>query len=1104
MPDPNASETATGPFPALVAAFADAVASNFRQPVPAQPEDQLKTPVGNLLASVGRVTGLEVNWRTEVHQEDVNGRPDIGVIVNGLLTGHVELKRPGAGADAEAFTGRNREQWQRFQALPNLIYTDGAEWSLYRSGKLQSRVRIADDVSAGGARSINGAALDAYRELLRNFLYWNPVVPATAEALAAFLAPLTRVLRDDVQAALARPDSQLKQLSEEWSKLLFPDGDAAQFADAYAQTVTYALLLARFEGAESLRPLVAADTLQREHGLLAEAIQLLEANAIRSELNMPIELLERAIGAVDSARIGYGEDPWLYFYEQFLEAYDPRLRKDRGVYYTPVQVVQAQVRLTAELLREQFRKPLMFADDDVVVLDPAVGTGTYPLAVLDHAADTVRSRLGAGAVASKLRGMAGRLHAFEVLVGPYSVAHLRLSQRLREAGVTDRTANVYLTDTLESPYRQPDFSASLLQQQLTQERQRALQVKKDTRVFVCLGNPPYDRDLRDPNEENDSRRKGGWVRYGDAGGAGDAAPKPILDDFLAPVRDAGGGVNLKPVFNDYVYFWRWALWKVFDSTEDAGIITFITASSYIRGPGFAGMRRKMREVFDELWILDLEGDNLGARKTENVFAIQIPVAIAIGVRNGPPDPHTPAVVWKTRLTGSEDEKLSALGRAASLDDFQWSECLSGWGDPFQPSGAGNYFDWPAVTDVFPWQHTGAVLYRTWPIGETGAVLAERWRDLLARDANGRRAAFRETRDRKISNRYRPLTGDQERAPAIAALNADAPAPPVEPYSFRAFDRQWVIADSRVGDFMRPDLWQAQGPGQVYMVGLLVQVLGEGPAMVACSGVPDQHHFNGRGDRGVIPLWKDAAATEPNVTSGLLDAIAEAHGAAVSAQRLFAYAYGILAQPSYVARFWDELEQPPPRLPITRDANLFQRVAGHGARLLYLHTYGARFGGPGDDGEAPQGRARCVRGVSGERYPAGFSYDAGRQTLTVGDGEFAPVAPEIWNYSVSGLQVVKSWLDRRKLKRSGRQSSPLDAIRPERWEFTEELLRLLWILEATIAMQPEGAALLAEVCASPLFTKDSLPTPSNNEKRPPQPPLLDTTTNQQFPLPQAEG
>ena len=184
----------------------------------------------------------------------------------------------------------------------------------------------------------------------------------------------------------------------------------------------------------------------------------------------------------------------MYFYEHFLGAYDPKLRKERGVYYTPVEVVRTQVRLAAELLRTRFGKNLDFADEDVSVLDPAVGTGTYPLAVVDHVEQRVRNWSGEGAVAEKMHSLADRLYAFEILVGPYSVAHLRLSQRFREAGVVDKTPKVYLTDTLESPNRVPEFTSSLLQVQLTQERTRAQKIKKNTKVFVCLGNPPYDRD----------------------------------------------------------------------------------------------------------------------------------------------------------------------------------------------------------------------------------------------------------------------------------------------------------------------------------------------------------------------------------------------------------------------------------------------------------------------------------------------------------------------------------------------------------------------------------------------------------------------------------
>jgi hypothetical protein len=438
-------------FAEVVGHFADEVAHNFSLPVSAQPEDQLKSPVGDLLRAFGEMTSRVVDWRTEVHPDDVDGRPDIGVVTDGLLNGHVELKAPGVGARAEGFKGRNRQQWERFKSLPNLIYTDGSEWSLYRSGQLQTRTRIASDVSVGGTKTLIQKALGEHQGLLLDFLLWKPVVPGTAQGVAEFLAPLARLLRDEVWDALGRQNTQLKQLSQEWGGLLFPEGDDAQFADAYAQTLTYALLLARFEGAESLRPAIAVDTLQKDHGLLAEALQLLAAPPVHAELSMPIQLLDRVISAVDPTMISLSGDPWLYFYEHFLGAYDPNLRKARGVYYTPVEVVRAQVKLAGDLLQTRFGKHLGYADDDVVVLDPAVGTGTYPLAVLDHAEEAVRDRLGPGAVAEKLRGLAGRLYAFEILVGPYSVAQLRLSQKFRSTGVADIAPKVYLTDTLESP-----------------------------------------------------------------------------------------------------------------------------------------------------------------------------------------------------------------------------------------------------------------------------------------------------------------------------------------------------------------------------------------------------------------------------------------------------------------------------------------------------------------------------------------------------------------------------------------------------------------------------------------------------------------------------
>ena len=1064
-------------FPDAAAQFADELAGKFAVDIGGQPEEPLKTPVGELLAALGRLTNRAVDYRPEVRVEDI-GRPDLGITVGGLLTGYVELKAPGLGARPETFTAGNADQWKRFKALPNLIYTDGAEWSLYRAGKLKARARISDDIAAVGAAQLEADALPQLEQLLVDFLGWQPITPRNPPELAAFIAPYARILRNEVERAVAGDDSPLRSLAEHWRDILFPEADDAQFADAYAQTLTYARLLAQFEGEEGLR---------EQHALLADALKLLDSPDARAELQIPIDLIERAVAAVDPAALSRPDeqDPWLYFYEQFLAAYDPKLRKSRGVYFTPIEVVRCQVRLAAELLRARFGKPRAFAEDGVTILDPAVGSGAYPLAVIEHAEEATRERSGAGMVAERLRSLAKRLYAFELLVGPYAVAHLRIAQRLRGAGVEDQPPRVYLTDTLASPHQQGD-TPPILQQLLPsipREWKQAQRVKGKKQILVCLGNPPYDRQQIEQGDESE-KRKGGWVRYGESEEGAEA--KPILDDFLEPARQAGQGVHLKNLYNDYVYFWRWALWKVFDSSQNGGIVSFITASSYLYGPGFAGMRKVMREVFDELWIIDLEGDNLGARKTDNVFSIQTPVAIAIGVRSSEPSKTSPARVWIARATGSEREKLAFLDQIDSFADIEWHECSSGWTDPFYPLRMGEYFDWPRITDIFPWQYSGVQLKRKWPIGETQAQLVERWRSLLARSGDDQRNAFRETVGRRIDQRYENLYDGDSRDPAIAELDSDAPPPTIVRYAYRSLGRAWILADARIADRMRPTLWRSYGPQQVFITSMLTDVMGHGPAAIACAAIPDLHHFSGRGAKDVIPLWRDAEATEPNVTDGLLAALEAGYGVAVSAPDLFAYAYAVLAQPAYVERFWNQLEQPPPRLPISKDGALFRRAARHGARLLYLHTYGERFGTPDDDGAVPPGEARCTVAVPHDDYPADFRYDEQTRTLHVGKGEFGPVAPAVWNYSVSGLQVVKSWLDYRKREPSGKKSSPLDDIRPQRWEFGDELLELLWVLEGAAALEPAGERLLEEILASDLFTASELPQPQPHERKPPTP------------------
>ena len=483
-----------------------------------QPEDQLKAPVQELLREFGVMVGTGVVSATEAPISGV-GRPDIAVGTNGLLGGYVELKAPGTGANAKQFTGRNREQFKKFSSIPNLLYTDGNQWALYRQGERKAFITLSGGVVQDGADAVTEKDAERLAGLLRDFLNWEPLAPSTPRALAEMLAPLCHLLRDDVLQALGDEGSNLSALAREWRDYIFPDADDAQFADAYAQTLTYALLLARFSGSAALDTNSAAGALQERHGLLAQTLRVLADPHARQEIETGVELLERSIRAVDPeeiARRSPGGDPWLYFYEDFLAAYDRRLRNDRGVYYTPVEVVRAQVNLISSLLTESFDKPLGFADDGVVALDPAAGTGTYPLTAIQHGLDLATARYGKGMEASSASKMARNTHAFELLVGPYAVAHLRVAERVMDAGGTlpEDGVRVYLTDTLESPHAAPPGRFPLVARELTEEHERALTVKKNTEVLVCFGNPPYDRQQIDPSDEG-VERKGGWVRNGD-------------------------------------------------------------------------------------------------------------------------------------------------------------------------------------------------------------------------------------------------------------------------------------------------------------------------------------------------------------------------------------------------------------------------------------------------------------------------------------------------------------------------------------------------------------------------------------------------------------
>jgi hypothetical protein len=1081
--------------------FADLVLAKSGAAAAGEPEDQLGPPMDQLFHAYGQIVGQEIVLKGQSRLKDRLGKPDFAAHAGRLLVGHIELKAPGKGANPERFKGHDREQWQRFKNLPNLIYTDGNEWALYRDGKQEGKlVRLQGDVCADGAGAVSAADARSVFGLLAAFTSWTPIVPTKPKELAEFLAPYCGLIRDEVLDALQDQDSSLQRLKIEIKQLLFPDATDQQFADNYAQTVIFALLLAHMEGADVLDLHSAYEKLASHHLLLSRSLEFLTRDKPQEELRESLTLAQRVIHEVRQESLLVAErlipdaaepSPWLFFYEHFLAKYDPALRKAWGVYYTPLEVVGCQVRLVEEILRGRLGQKWGFAESRVLTLDPAMGTGTYLLTIFDHALERIETEEGAGAAKGGARTLVTNLHGFEWMVGPYAVAQLRFERALvsRKVDVPISGLGMYLTNTLESPHTKPPAPA-YFHEPIAHEHRRALRIKEHEPVLICIGNPPYGR--HEAAEALNKAVTGGWVRHGDSGSPA------ILEDFLEPARKAGLGVHLKNLYNLYVYFIRWAVWKVFEQSHPqvnwpgAGIVSFITCSSYLDGDAFVGLREHMRRVCDHIDIIDLGGEGRGTRQDENVFDIQTPVAIFVAWRKSWKEGKKrdiPATVRYTRIEGTREEKLRALNRIKSQEDVKWLECPTYWQGPFKPESKGAFTKWPLITDLLPWQSNGVQLKRTWPTGPSEEVLAERWQALLKSSDRG--AAMRDSGDRTAAMEQKDLFDSSATLPPIQRLDRSTPCQRVVAYAYRSFDRQFLIADNRLISRPRPPLWLAHGKKQLYISSMLYAPLGKGPALSAAAAVPDLHFFCNRGAKDILPLYRDAAAKEPNLLPCLLHTLGAAHDRTVTPEDVAGYVYAMLAQPEYTSRFARQLATCEVRVPLTKDGKLFHKAAEFGKRLLWLHTYGERFSGKGrPEGQAPTGRAKCLEPVSESeaKYPNEFHYIEAAKTLEVGDGRFGPVAPEVFEFEVSGLKAVKSWLGYRMRERSGKKSSPLDDIRPKSWthQFTRELLELLWVLEATVDGYPEQKKLLDQVLESRLFTADELPEIPAESRKPPKP------------------
>lgn len=1090
-------------FNSAVSSFGSSAKTRLANPaVVGQPEDQLRTPFSVLLEDLAEVAGIPRSTVTAVGEtslSDLKIRPDFSITVHSALVGHVELKAPGKGADPRRFRDQHdREQWTKLQSLPNLIYSDGNQFSLWRDGELaRPIVRLIGDIED------SGASLRAPPELLdlfEGFLRWQPIPPRSAQELAKVSARLCRLLRDEVLEQLELESPALTRLAVDWRRLLFPEATNATFADGYAQAVTFGLLMARAKGIplNSGFHSVARD-LGQTSTLIGAAMRLLTDDAVnQSTLHTSLQTLTRVLHEVDWATVSRGDpESWLYFYEDFLEVYDNDLRKQTGSYYTPPEVVNAMVHLVDQELRSpRFGLEMGVASSSVTLADPATGTGTFMLGILKRIAETVTEREGAGAVAGAINDATRRLIAFEMQLGPFAVAQLRILAEIVELTGSPPTTQprMFVTNTLDDPEDEEGWIPGAYEL-IASSRKDANRVKREEPITVVIGNPPY---------KERARGLGGWVEGQAATEANRPAP---LRDWMPPT-EWRVGVYARHLRSLYVYFWRWATWKVFDHGpgDTAGIVCFISMSGFLGSPGFQRMRSYLRQKCDRIWVIDCSPEGHQPEINTRIFqGVQQPVCIVLASRRADKDEGKPAEVrWRALPKGHRSAKFAALARL-TLTDAEWTDCPTDLRAPFLPISTGDWTSFPALEDLFNYNGAGVMAGRTWISSPDQESLKERWNRLIRAPGGDKEVLFHPHLRRgkpgdKHVNRIvaTPLSGFAPRDKPVAAENGDS-LPPVR-FAFRSFDRQWIIPDSRVINQPNPELWAMRSPNQVFMTAPSDKSPSNGPALTVTALIPDVHHYNGRGGR-FFALWSDKAETAPNIRASLLDALGRKYGERPSAEDFFCYVTAIAAQSSYTARFKDDLSTPGLRIPLTADLTLFREGAELGRWIVWLHTFGERMadataGRPSGAPRLPTERRPFIPAdgsipIDAASMPDNIDYDTEQRRLHVGSGYVENVLSEVWNYEVSGKHVIRQWFSYRQKNRERpligdrRPPSPLASIQPDHWlsEYTTELINLLNVLGWLVELEPKQSTLLDRVCSGALILNDELRAAGVFEPRP---------------------
>ncbi|HPZ02771.1 MAG TPA: N-6 DNA methylase, partial [Bacteroidales bacterium] len=603
------------------------------------------------------------------------GAPDYILTKNDIPVGFIEAKDIGdPDLDGIKKTG-NKEQFDRYKAsLSNLIFTDYLNFHLYIDGEFVTKIAIAE-VTPKGIKPLTDN-FESFENLIKDFCSCIGQTIKSSKKLAKMMAGKARLLSDVIGKALTsdednRENSTLKDQMLAFKEVLIHDITPQEFADVYAQTITYGMFAARLHDPTlpTFSRQEAAELIPKSNPFLRKLFGYIAGPDIDDRIRWIVDSLTDIFLACNVEEIlrNYGkstkmEDPIIHFYETFLSEYDPKLRKSRGVWYTPQPVVNFIVRAVDDILKTEFDLPQGLADTSktkikvdvqgksveqevhqVQILDPATGTGTFLTEVIKQIYKKFEGQQGIWSNYVDTH-LIPRLNGFELLMASYAMAHLKLDLLLTETGyksANNQRFRVFLTNSLEEYH--PD-TGTLFTSWLSTEANEANFIKRDTPVMCVIGNPPYS---------GESANKGEWIMN-------------LMEDYK---KEPGGKVKLnernpKWINDDYVKFLRYG--QYFIEKNGSGILAYINPHGYLDNPTFRGMRWNLLKTYDTIYTIDLHG-NAKKKETapdgsvdENVFDIMQGVSINLFVKTGKKKTTELGKVFHYNLYGKREYKYNWL------------------------------------------------------------------------------------------------------------------------------------------------------------------------------------------------------------------------------------------------------------------------------------------------------------------------------------------------------------------------------------------------------------------------------------------------------------